>query len=61
MASSAPASHLIELADPPVPSRSYPILDNRSGKAENLGYMPEHCRGVGRGFWFLLAIGLQIL
>jgi len=60
MASSAPASHLIELADPPVPSRSYPILDKSIGeKLKALAICLSIAVVLGGASWFLLQLGYR--
>jgi hypothetical protein len=60
MASSAPASHLVEIADPPVPSRSYPVADKSA--AEKLKTFAI-CLGIAAGFgaasWLLLQFGYR--
>jgi len=60
MASFAPVSNLIEIADPPVPSRSYPVVEKvLAEKLENVAM----CLGIavvsGGASWFLLQLGYR--
>src|SRR5882724_6823109 len=60
MASFAPVSNLIEIADPPVPSRSYPVVEKVL--AEKLKTVAM-CLGIaavsGGASWFLLQLGYR--
>ena len=61
MASPALASHLVDIADPPVPNRSYPVLEKEfSEKLKTVGL----CLGIAVGFgavsWLLLHFGFRL-
>jgi hypothetical protein len=60
MASSAPASHLVEIADPPVPSRSYPVVDKAPAeKLQTFAMCLGIAVGSGAASWFLLQLGYR--
>lgn len=62
MASSAPASSLIEIADPPVSNRSHPIVDKSvAQKIEDFCHLSLHRRRLWRSFVAAAAIWFQIL
>ena len=60
MASSAPASHLVEIADPPVSSRSYPVVDKAPAeKLKTFAMCLGIAVGSGAASWFLLQLGYR--
>src|SRR5882672_3083076 len=60
MASSAPASHLVEIADPPVPSRSHPVVDKSAAeKAKGFLVVAAIAVTLCAGSWWLWQNGYK--
>jgi hypothetical protein len=60
MASSAPASNLIEIADPSIPNRSHPVLDkSTSEKLKTFAICLGIAVGFGGASWLLLQFGFR--
>jgi hypothetical protein len=60
MASSAPASHLVDIADPPVPSRTSPIVEKSAAEKLKMFLLTLSIAvGLGATSWWLLHNGFM--